>query len=181
VNIFCQFGYSAAFWYIYFNLFGILHQDKSGNPGSKGKNEVLSPAVEIFPKTIRLTYLVTCNPVTVKMLGCQILLETTYQNGKNIYQMVTKHTKWSQNIPMAIKYRHKTPVKYSKSHYIYQHKALGPLKYTNWDFSYFIYHLAALYRRTSSLLNILRPIGAPSFGANWVLLEVANTVTKMSL
>jgi hypothetical protein len=43
--------------------------------------------------------------------GCQIFLDTTYQNGGKIYQMTAKYTKWTYNIsngrkidPIIIKY-----------------------------------------------------------------------------
>jgi hypothetical protein len=62
---------------------------------------VASVAVVEFPTEARRK----CLRILSCVQGCQILLGTTYQNGKNIpnfhktYQISTKHTKFPQNIP----------------------------------------------------------------------------------
>jgi hypothetical protein len=48
----------------------------------------------------------------VPIQGCQIFIGTPYQTGK-IYQMTINYTKWSQNVPNALKIDQMT-IKYTK-------------------------------------------------------------------
>jgi hypothetical protein len=85
--------------------------------------------------------------------GCQICLGAIYQNGEKI---ITKYTKWQQNIPNGNK-TYQMVVKYSQNTNIFYSKALQNLPKFGFLVRKYMYHLATLRSRPNRLWKRVPP------------------------
>jgi hypothetical protein len=135
--------YIRAIWYIFGpfgNLevyFGILNEEKSGNPGGSDEKLALKEMKGYHFRRLNSWKREIFFMAPVRSQDCQIVLDKIYPKRGKMYQITTKYQ-------MALKYT-KCP-KYD--HKISQHAPLqGPLKFTQIGiFGMKIYHLATLVR-----------------------------------